>query len=184
MNAAFAACILLLLFDPGGPVLVVGDFWNGLLAFTAGLVGIYTMGTIFHFAKSNKYALQRTAALAPVSLPREALVYLVLGAPLLEEVIFRGYLMPTLGLAASSLLFGVVHMNYRKDFSLWDRASGLAHFSLIGLGLGLVAEYSGLLVSIILHVTVNTAGVLARHLANRIKEQEKTDQNVELLDGI
>ncbi len=73
-----------------------------------------------------------------------------------EELLFRGVMLPSIGLNAtglvvSSLCFGVLHMSSRRQWSyaVWA--------SFVGFGLGASALLSGnLLVPIVAHVTTNT----------------------------
>lgn len=67
-----------------------------------------------------------------VGLPMAVRLALSLSAGVVEEVFFRGFLQPRIGLALSSLLFVVAHMSYGQPLML--------------LGVALLSVYFGLLV--------------------------------------
>ena len=70
-----------------------------------------------------------------------SIVALGIAAGVGEEWLFRGVLLPMMGLAASSILFGFAHVGGRRmvPFGVW--ASGM------GLALGLVASVTGGLIA-------------------------------------
>jgi uncharacterized protein len=94
-----------------------------------------------------------TFVLAPLVLADSIWIGLLPG--LSEELLFRGVMLPSIGLNAtglivSSLCFGVLHMSSRQQwpYAIWASA--------IGLGLGGSALLTGnLLVPIVAHVTTN-----------------------------
>lgn len=75
---------------------------------------------------------------------------------LAEELIFRGLLLPYMGLAASSIIFGLVHLIPKDDlwpWSLWAVAAGFF--------LGWLALHTGgLLAPILAHSMVNAVGFI------------------------
>jgi len=77
-----------------------------------------------------------------------------------EELLFRGLLLPYLGLTASTLLFGMVHFIPRDGlwpWSLWALAAGFV-FGVLALHTG------GLLAPILVHFMVNAVGLLTLKL--------------------
>lgn len=83
---------------------------------------------------------------------------------LAEEMFFRGALQPKVGLVAASLLFGAAHFLPRRELVLWSFFAVL-----IGLGLGMLYEWTGQLAApIAAHVLVNGINLprlAARHAA-------------------
>lgn len=84
-------------------------------------------------------------------LQRRDILWLGLLPGLSEELLFRGVALPTLGLVASSLLFGVSHLLPERKYwpyPVWA--------TVIGLVLGIAAQITGnLLVPVIAHVLNN-----------------------------
>lgn len=79
--------------------------------------------------------------------PVSALVVGV-SAGVCEEVLFRGALQPRLGIAATAVLFGVVHLNYGVSFSLLSVV-------LAAVVLGLLRRYANTSTSIVAHATLD-----------------------------
>lgn len=87
--------------------------------------------------------------------PVDALLLAALSA-VGEELVFRGILLPYLGIWGSSALFGAVHFVPRKQlwvWALWAAGAGLA-FAWLAL------ETGGLLAPTLAHFTVNALGLL------------------------
>lgn len=83
--------------------------------------------------------------------PREALAIAGLGS-FAEELLFRGFLQPHLGLIATSVIFGAVHyVPRRNDLLLWPFAAML--MGLVFGGLALVT--GGILAPTVAHFTIN-----------------------------
>jgi len=72
-----------------------------------------------------------------------------------EEAFFRGALQPRLGLVAASVAFALAHLAPRRDLWPWTL------FALaVGLGLGLLFEWTGnLLAPVVAHVLVNAVNL-------------------------
>ena len=88
-------------------------------------------------------------AIGPLSLVGCVLLALASGSA--EELLFRGVLQPALGLAATSLLFGVAHVPMRRELAAWPLFAAA-----VGLLLGWMAEWTGALVApLVAHVLVN-----------------------------
>ena len=90
------------------------------------------------------------------------LLYVVVAAPILEEIMFRGLAMNllapvnrTFALIASSLLFGLMHANFNQIFNGF----------LLGMLLGYIALKSGSIISsMICHVAANANAMLLSYI--------------------
>lgn len=80
-------------------------------------------------------------------------VVLGLSAGISEELLFRGALLPRLGLVLSSLLFAAGHLQYGLTVAMLE-------VFVIGLVLGLVRRRTSTTTAILIHAGYNTAGVL------------------------
>ena len=73
------------------------------------------------------------------------------GSALAEEMLFRGAMQPTLGLAAASLVFGAAHLPPKRSLWPWSVAAAV-----VGVGLGALYEATGsILAPVVAHFTVN-----------------------------
>jgi membrane protease YdiL (CAAX protease family) len=82
---------------------------------------------------------------------RSTMVVFALGSGLGEELLFRGALQPTLGLVATSLLFGLVHLGPNRRFWPWT-----AWATAMGFLLGAIHEVTGHLAGAVLaHALIN-----------------------------
>jgi membrane protease YdiL (CAAX protease family) len=95
--------------------------------------------------------LHLTLRAALLGLPAGRVAQLALLSSVSEELLFRGALMPTLGLWGSSLLFGVLHVSPRGTYFAW------ALWALVmGLLFGALFAASGtLLAPILAHALIN-----------------------------
>lgn len=76
---------------------------------------------------------------------------LALMSALAEELFFRGFLQPRLGLAATAVLFGLVHIPHRRSQIPWT-VGAIA----MGFVLGLLYDWrAGILAPTVAHFTVN-----------------------------
>ena len=76
---------------------------------------------------------------------------LALASGFAEELLFRGALWPHLGLAGTSLLFGLVHMLPRRALALYP-----VFAALVGVVFGLVRSGTGSVVAaMVAHAVVN-----------------------------
>lgn len=74
-----------------------------------------------------------------------------------EELIFRGILLPYIGIMGSSALFGLVHVVPRKRLWLWS-----VYATVAGLVFGVMAkETGGIIAPLVAHFVVNLTGLLA-----------------------
>jgi membrane protease YdiL (CAAX protease family) len=93
---------------------------------------------------------------------RDILAMAVLSA-LAEEIFFRGFLQPRLGLWATAILFGVVHFPFERRLIPWTLSA-----TAMGFVFGCMVEvYGTLLPAVLAHFTVNyfNLHVLTRPLA-------------------
>lgn len=73
-----------------------------------------------------------------------------------EEVLFRGALLPLLGLVVSSVLFGLLHIGPDRRYLLWT-----AWAMVVGLLFGLLYEWTGgLIAPVVAHATHNAVTLL------------------------
>lgn len=134
-------------------------------------VGITTASSLVYrvwpaYRHSADYYLQ--LVLKPLVLPD--LIWLGLLPGMSEELLFRGVMLPAVGLdatglIASSLLFGVLHLSGQQQwpYVVWATA--------VGLILGLSALFTGnLLVPIVAHIVTNWVSSYLWKLDNRNAE--------------
>jgi len=78
-------------------------------------------------------------------------------APINEEIFFRGFLVPRIGIILSAIIFGILHASYNSTFGVEIIAAFI-----FGSIAGYVLRKSGSLYpSIIAHVMINSLAVLA-----------------------
>jgi membrane protease YdiL (CAAX protease family) len=157
---------LWLLFDP---VSMLPVDWSGLallwgvalgLGITAASSVIYRLWAAYR--QSADYYLE--LVIKPLALPD--LIWLGLLPGLSEELLFRGVMLPALGLTwfgliVSSICFGVLHYSGSQQWSyvIWATT--------IGLVLGFSAVITGnLLVPIVAHITTNLVSSCIWKLSN------------------
>jgi membrane protease YdiL (CAAX protease family) len=81
----------------------------------------------------------------------QRLVVLAGSSALAEELVFRAALLPTIGVFASSLVFGLLHVSSRETYFGW-----MLWASLMGLVFAALFVYSGtLLAPIVAHAAIN-----------------------------
>lgn len=91
--------------------------------------------------------------LAPLTLPRILTVAVASAAG--EELLFRGALLPEVGLIPSALVFGLLHGGFSRLLLGWAAFAFLA-----GLGLGALAQWTGgLSAPFLAHAVVNGASL-------------------------
>ncbi len=72
-----------------------------------------------------------------------------------EEILFRGALMPAIGLVPQAILFGLLHLSPGREFRFWP-----FYAAAMGLAFGLLYQASGTIMAPILaHFTVNYFGL-------------------------
>ncbi len=75
--------------------------------------------------------------------------------PICEEVLFRGFMVPRIGIIVSALIFGLLHFSYNSTFGIEIIAA-----TIFGLLAGYVFKKTGSLYpSILAHILVNTLAV-------------------------
>ncbi len=85
---------------------------------------------------------------------RDVVVY-SLSSAVGEELLFRGAVLPSLGLAASALLFGLAHGFFQRRYRAWS-----LYAAVTGVLLGALTLWTGTLVAaIVCHATVNYASL-------------------------
>jgi uncharacterized protein len=93
--------------------------------------------------------------LSPVSAVLFALLVGV-GAGLGEETLFRGAVQPVLGIAATSVLFASMHVQYGPSLLL-------VYVFLLSAGLGFLRRYINTTASFLAHTGYNSLGILLAH---------------------
>jgi uncharacterized protein len=142
-----------LLFHPGsGPSLRLAFSLAAGLAL-AGVVIALSRFAEQRFDWARRLEAELAAVLAGLT-TRDAVVLAATSA-LAEEALFRGAMVPTLGILGSSLLFGLAHFPTRR---------GLAPWPLFALGLGLVlglmyVRLGDLLGPVVAHFTINVVNL-------------------------
>ena len=113
--------------------------------------------------------------MGPLGLWKIALLALL--SSVAEEAFFRGALQPGLGLAATALLFGALHIGPSRHFLPWT----LMAFGL-GLWLGYLFDITGTLVApIVCHGTINLFELTAIQNAPSLPpaaDNDETDDDV------
>ncbi len=103
--------------------------------------------------------------------PGRALVLALLSS-IGEEIFFRGFLLPWIGLIASSILFGALHLAPDKRLRLWPVLAIAMGFAFGGL-----YEYTNdVLAPILAHFTINyfSLSEIAARRARSLAEDDKT----------
>ncbi|MGB5812990.1 MAG: CPBP family intramembrane glutamic endopeptidase [Polyangiales bacterium] len=96
-------------------------------------------------------ALQRELKPMVANLSHRDIFWLALASGTAEELFFRGAMQPALGLWATSLIFGAVHVGPRGVFLAWALWA-----SIMGLALGAIFELTGALSGcVVAHVWIN-----------------------------
>jgi len=130
------------------PSLALGLAVGALLLAAAALLE-RTVPSFAWVSRTTERALRRLA------LPHGVAALLALATSVGEELLFRGVLLPTIGLVPQALLFGALHPAGRRGWSypLFVAASGL----LLG---GLVVVTGRVAAAIVAHAVVNGVGLL------------------------
>jgi uncharacterized protein len=147
--------------DPLRPGDAEGHLWRDLgIGVALGLV-VVALSRVFdrYFEWSRGMSRQFKEILGPIR-PVDVAV-IAFASSVGEELLFRGFLLPWLGLVASSVIFGVVHgfspgpmdqmvATMRKFLPLVIAAT------VMGFAFGWVVEYTGnLLAAVVAHFTIN-----------------------------
>lgn len=130
----------------GGAAPPVQALWGA--AFGLALVGASRWASA-RLVWAQRLDAELKALLGPLSSGDMAL--LAGTSALAEEMLFRGAMLPDLGLVASSLAFGAAHLPPRRDLWQWSVSTAV-----VGLGLGLLYQGTGsILGPVVAHFTVN-----------------------------
>ena len=124
----------------------------GILIFIAYLALILAIGV---FSSITGISVNSNASSVLGLFPLWLLPFVMIIAPLNEEILFRGFLVPRIGIVVSALFFAILHGGY---------ASYVEFF--MALWFGLVAGYAfkrtkSLYPSLVTHILVNTTTALA-----------------------
>lgn len=109
------------------------------------------------FVRTQGWARELHADLRPVAcaLGEAAILPVAVASAVGEEVLFRGALLPALGLVPSSLLFGVTHQLRGRSRGAW-----IAFAAAVGFLLGALFQATGsLLGPIVAHALVNAVNL-------------------------
>jgi membrane protease YdiL (CAAX protease family) len=142
------------LFAHPEPWLALAPPWDIVASLTAGLV--VTIATLLGtraLVRTSRWARDLHVAFREVvgGLDTRSIAVLALASGVGEEVFFRGALQPSLGLVATSIVFGVLHVGPDRRFLPWTPWA-----LLMGLVLGTIYEATGSLWGPILaHVAIN-----------------------------
>lgn len=165
---------LIFLFQPA-PLLSLQaglPWWQQVPAGAALGLLVAAVSALTTLRKPGSEAVQRTAAsYARLDLAGWNPVWISLAAGVSEELLFRAALQPLAGIWVASLLFLLVHAG-AYDFRRLDRAALWQAGGVFGMGvlLGFVYDYAGLLAAMLAHAIVDIAGL---YLVRRISEGAK-----------
>lgn len=135
--------------------------WPWLLAMAAGLAAGVGIITAEAFALGYVRSLKRLAAQTRTMLKRMPLatwqlVALTSVGAVGEEVLFRGVLLPAIGLVPQALIFGLLHPSFDRRTRIYPVLAFL-----MGLAFGALSlTGGGLWAAATAHAAVNTAAVL------------------------
>jgi hypothetical protein len=164
ISAALAVGVSLVRFRSVEP-LFIRHSSIGAQAGAGLLVGIgFGLGAATLFLKASVFASGRAKArevLQTAPLSRGDLVVMAMAAGVGEELLFRAALQPLVGLWFSSLLFTAVHY--------WVPLKGTARVVYggfvfaVGIALGLLLEFAGLIAAMTAHAAVDLIILFAAH---------------------
>jgi membrane protease YdiL (CAAX protease family) len=101
-------------------------------------------------------SINSNVATSLASSPLWFYVFIAIIAPINEEILFRGFLVPRIGIVASSILFALGHLSYNSSFGIEVIAA-----LIFGLVSGYVFKKTGSLYpSIIAHILVNVTSLI------------------------
>lgn len=92
----------------------------GLAAWVAVLAAIFAIGAVLVALGGEDAVPQQPPTLVPwiAGLPVAVRILISLSAGVVEEVFFRGFLQPRVGIALSTALFAIAHFSYGQPFML------------------------------------------------------------------
>lgn len=142
------------LFAHPEPWLALSPAWAAGASLAAGLaVAALTLFATRVVVRRARWGRELHVAFREVLGPLDtaSIAVLALASGVGEEVFFRGALQPSIGLVATSLIFGLVHVGPDRRFLAWT-----AWAVLMGFVLGAIHEATGSLWgSVLAHVAIN-----------------------------
>ncbi|MGI0141767.1 MAG: lysostaphin resistance A-like protein [Candidatus Micrarchaeales archaeon] len=126
----------------------------GIVVFFA----LFTLDVLVNLASSViGTTIDTNAGLLLQSAPIWFYIFTAIIAPINEEIFFRGFLVPRIGIILSALIFGVLHASYNSTFGVEIIAAVI---------FGLIAGYvykrtNSLYASIIAHILINSLAILS-----------------------
>lgn len=120
-------------------------------------LGVAVVAATRAFVRTQPWARELHEDLRPVALAlgESAILPVAIASAVGEEVLFRGALLPALGLLPSSLLFGVTHQLRGRSRGVW-----IAFAATVGFLLGALFQATGsLLGPIVAHALVNAVNL-------------------------
>jgi membrane protease YdiL (CAAX protease family) len=137
---------------PISPRLIVNSAIIGVLC--AGILVVLSQLSSEYFEWARRMEAQFVGMFG--SLSNGDIVLMALASGIAEEAFFRGAMQPTLGLTATSILFGIMHIGPNRDFIPWTISA-----LVIGFVLGYFFQALGTLTApIICHVLVNLVNLM------------------------
>jgi len=133
-----------------------------------GIVGAWKLSTLF-FEQARYLEQSLSRELGPISL--KTTFILAFFSSIGEELFFRGVIQPQIGLWWTALIFGVLHIPFRKEMFMWPIFAFL-----MGLFLGWSFEFSGSLIfPIMVHFVNNWINLWL--MSKKSKNSIQNDQN-------
>jgi membrane protease YdiL (CAAX protease family) len=131
-----------------------------LLGAGVGLVTVVLSRVMDRFFEWSRALTRMFREVLGALTPSDTLV-LAVASSLGEEILFRGVLLPELGLVASSLIFGLAHgVAPGQPAEMWSTLRRLLPLVIaavvMGFAFGLAVEYTGnILAAVVAHFTIN-----------------------------
>ncbi len=144
---------------PNASLRLGGSDWEAHLTSLAGGLGlaVAVIGATRWLVRTQTWAEALHEDLRPMAraLGTEAIIPVALASSFGEEVLFRGALVPALGVVASSILFGALHQMRGRS-----RLSWVAFAVVVGMMLGFLFRATGSLIGpIVAHAVINAVNL-------------------------
>lgn len=159
------AAVIFFVWHPGLPALA-GSFGLSAVAQVAlgvALGGAYWVVALVDYRRNaGSERVRRTVeGYSCLDLSGWNPLWIALAAGIGEELLFRGALQPNLGIWLTSALFALAHAKAYSIAKL-DRTALTHAATLFGVSVlfGFMAQYTGLVTAIVVHVIVDVAGLL------------------------
>ena len=177
MCGVAVAIILVFQQSPYWPTLLSGLRlpYQVLIGFALG--GLYWISATlsYKFAVGRNSARHMAESYRRLDLRGWNPLWIALAAGFGEELLFRGALQPVIGILATSLLFVLAHIRAYRFNGLSKRvllqSVGLFAVSVV---FGYIAKYVGLVTAIIIHTTMDVAGLYAIRRAPHVPATDGT----------